>query len=243
MAEPARKKSRRLTERHEASESLFINWLQPKNTGADQVRVETDRTFNDFEELFAELDTQHRPLRMQTSDSNCVLYALWTTVEVMTQECSGPPPFMKTKIGKEGVFMRDIHSSSRTQHYLASKGLKTVPVQPPIKKETLLKGLRHGALVVGIECGMFDDENFVRRRDITRELLDRKGNPTGKYITHVEVHSVCIAGFAVVQGKGYFITKDTQSEDTLGTKNGLCLLPEEDVNEVGEMYVLHRVSE
>lgn len=236
----AKRGSERLRQNEEASRGLFLSWLNPTPF---TLRKE-EHHFDDFDALYAELCVERRPLRMQTTDANCVIYALWTAIEVLTEELPAAPPFMDQRIDKKGLHMRDLHDKGSVQHTLASLGIKTVPETAQVKSKTmLLKALERGPIVIGILTNMFDDENHVRHKGVKRELLDAKGRPNGKFVTCMISHSVCVCGYCVVEGKGYFITKDTQDPELFGCQNGCSLLPEEETTAVGELYILCKLGE
>ena len=220
----------------------FLNWL----THDRRLRAE-DVTFDSFAALWKEIDVSGRPTRVQSTGCNCVLYAMWTAVEVLLGELPCEPPWMRTelRVPKGGMPMHALQSNTALHHFLAKSGLKSANSWAEPTRGTSLVALRaalsRGVVVAGLRISMFDDdETHVRSSSVKREFLDRRRRPSGKWGNCMICHSVCFVGYCEVAGHGYVITKDTQDPDDFGHR-GCALLPiEEALGPEVEMYTLAR---
>ena len=222
----------------------FIHWLT-----RDRQRFASDRTFQTFDELWAAL-VATTPVRTQCSSSNCVLYSMWTAIELLVGELKSPPPFMSLRVGKGGMPMHTLQTSSVLQNFLAKHSLR--PPSAAVRGTSLgvLRAeLQRGIVVAGMRVNMFDDDDtHVRSRNVQREFLDRQRQPSGKWGNSMIDHSVSVVGYCEVGGSGYLIMKDTQDPELFGhpTVHGCALLPIEEALANGqetELYTLCRADD
>lgn len=222
----------------------FIHWMTPPGSGA---HVEPGRRFNEFSDVFRELHPHGRPLRPQTSASNCTLFALWTALEVIKGKLERQPPFMDNKVPKDGQTLRSLHDSSRVQNFLAGLGVKTTPnlARGQIPTGAVVRALERGPVVVGMSVNMFDDEDHVRWKSVKREFLNRAGDPSGNWGNCLIEHSICLVGHVTVdcehgsgRTQGFYIARDSQSIEEIGERRSGCsLIPDNEVD-VSELYVI-----
>ena len=216
----------------------FLNWL----TQDYSLRAE-NLAFDSFASFWKEIDDSNRPTHVQSTGSNCVLYAMWTAVEVLLGKLSCEPPWMRTEFRapKDGMRMHTLQTNTAVLHFLKKFSLKLFDATYCTSLAVLKSALSKGVVVAGLRINIFDDdETHVRSKDVKREFLDRRGNWSGKWGNFMEFHSVCFVGYCEVAGRGYIITKDTQDPNDFGYR-GCALLPiEEAIGPEIEMYIIAR---
>lgn len=171
----------------------FVHWLTPNR----KVHVSGLR-FNRCSDVFRHLHYKDLVPHEQ-NEADCVLYAAWNAVEVLTGPTHEPPPFMKISVPKDGMVMKALHDKSAFLHYLHGKGLTgdfsrhlyNQIITPAIVRRELMSGV----VVVGLRLS---------------------AHYPGQKVVHITpdggLHSICLVGYCEVRDKCYFIAKESTGD-------------------------------
>ena len=137
----------------------------------------------------------------QQNEADCVLYAAWNAIEVLSGPTHEPPPFMTISVPKDGMHMKALHDKSAFLHYLQRKNLTgdfsrhlyNQTVTPAIIRRELTSGV----VVVGLKLSLLSGQKVAQiRPDLPDSVL----------------HSICLVGYCFVRDKCYFIAKDSSGD-------------------------------